>query len=554
MAGLTPAEAQALVSRTLQAIINAPPKRTLALRRLFNSAASINAKLPVEILVQIFRLSASADGSRRSMFRLPAICHVWRILIQDTPVYWADCLSQFTNISPIGCNGKYWPSVIVHAVARSAPLRFKFCLYSDFLPALRTPTAEAHLSRMTAMYLDCNIRSEDPMRLFYHLHLPALESLELQVRCPFLPSPPADISAARFPRLRTLKTNCAGFPLAWVGAPLRMLRIGAGAEIDTPSIALWERCCFLQSIPKLFEVLRQCPGLEVLNLFGCLWDDAAAVARIARSPAPTLDSLKALNLASKPHVVRALLEYLPLPRGTSVAIWTNSTYHAFSECLPVTNRLEAVSLINQVELAICRPRAAHPHIVQGYVSDDSDPDHWSRIPRLAVSLSDRSTTWSNYGFDLLEFFQGFAPIFSQVAIIQLGLTICQPRYVQYLAQREAWAWLLRYFPRLTHLSLEASTSKEFFSALAQENVMPELLNLRITLDGAEDHGRSVEHEAMVSALELRASRGLRLVSFEYRQQVKRRRGELPSTLQGPYLDRLQAVVTKVTTPVPCYID
>ncbi|RPD77349.1 hypothetical protein L226DRAFT_532161 [Lentinus tigrinus ALCF2SS1-7] len=94
---------------------------------------------------------------------------------------------------------------------------------------------------------------------------------------------------------------------------------------------------------------------------------------------------------------------------------------------------------------------------------------------------------------------------------------------------------------------------ELFSALAQENVAGRLSQLQVTLDGERvDDSWVAEHEAAVSTLELRASRGLRLDSFVYRQQIDGRLNEPP--LLEPYVERFHAVVTGVTVPKMHFLD
>ncbi|RDX43464.1 hypothetical protein OH76DRAFT_1200528 [Lentinus brumalis] len=418
LGGLSPAEAQVDENEE----INNLHERTCGLRRLYNSAASINAKLPVEILVEIFRLAGPSFGPKEAI-RLTHVCHAWRTLIHGTPVYWIDFLFPPPGHFLIGDTMKS-ASVVLGAITRSAPMRIKMGLYGDFLPALRHPAAEAHLHRITILHLDCRTMDDRDMRPFFDLSLPSLESLVVRMNC-FIAIRPKNISAespARFPRLRSLKTTCTSFPLAWVGAPLRVLEIWAvEEEAATPREVCHLRCCFLRSIPELFKVLGRCPDLEQLRLSGCLpcrgpkWDRDPAV------PTPRLDRLAKFEINDDTELTRLFLEYFSPPRETFIAICTDSSYDALSEFLPAKDTLLALPLIQQVVCSACRPEEVYPHTVYGF-AEAADGMYRAR---LAVLSSDKSVLhpWGRREvrdtIDLLRFFRGFAPIFSPAAVVGL---------------------------------------------------------------------------------------------------------------------------------------
>ncbi|RPD77169.1 hypothetical protein L226DRAFT_533164 [Lentinus tigrinus ALCF2SS1-7] len=246
---------------------------------------------------------------------------------------------------------------------------------------------------------------------------------------------------------------------------------------------------------------------------------------------PRLEHLDCFKIDSTElGAVRSLLECFTLPHETFLTLYTDSAYDALSECLPVTHRLQSIPFIDQVELNVCRPEHQYPHVVEGFAPEEKDG--LSRT-RLAVHSSDTSILHRD--FDLLRLFKGFAPIFLPGVVVDLVVTLSQPVR---RGQSEAWAWLLRYFPRITNLSVEAASNIEFFTVLA-EDVMSELSSLSVTLVGADDW--VIEREVTVSVLEIRAFRGLHLRSFVYREQVKRGLGELPPSLPTSYVERLQAV-------------
>ncbi|TFK87737.1 hypothetical protein K466DRAFT_662804 [Polyporus arcularius HHB13444] len=494
-----------------EARLHALRERVLALRWLYNNAALVNAKLPVELRVAIFR-SAGRLTTPLNAIWLTHVCHAWRSLIHSAPCFWTDFLNPPPGHRLTGSTMN--PFALLGALSWSAPMRFTLGLYGDLLPALQTPAAEAHLSRMTGMYLDCRSMEDNDMRPFFYLSLLSLESLELWLDCSTLLRL-RDLSAdspARFPRLRSLKTTCTSFALAWVGSTLRLLHILAmDEEATTPAEARLMRCCPLRSVSRITEVLDS----------------------FAHPPSTRLDHLKSLEIGDDVEDVRSLLERCTLPRDTVLTIHTDSEYDAISGFLPVKNPLQ-LPLVRQVKVAVCRPAQDYPHTVQGSAPDADG----TSLTRLTVFSTDQSIMYPGRDVDLLRLFRGFAPCFSPVDVVDLSINIGKP--VQ-RGQSAAWTWLMRNFPRLTHLSVEATAIEDFFSALAQDDVVPELATLRVALTGPED--AVVPHEEMVTALELRASRGVRLRLFVYRRQMNRERfGELPSPLPVPYVRRLQAVV------------
>ncbi|KAI0701565.1 hypothetical protein C8T65DRAFT_741705 [Cerioporus squamosus] len=553
LAGLTPTETQALASRMLQvndATISTLLERRLKLKRIYNGAALFNVKLPVELLVMIFRMAGPRTGSRASM-RLTHVCHAWRSLIHKTPSFWTDFFSLNAKSHPIGRAMRH-STVVLDALARSAPMPVTFHLGGGFLPALRTPAAETHLFRMTGICLHCKIMDDRDIRPFFDLSLPSLELLELRLDCRNAICP-VDISSespSRFPRLRSLKTSCIKFPLAWVGPSLRSLHIRSIDTTATRSHARRTRCCHLPSVSELLKTLQRCPDLESLKLVVCLpglgrsWHLDPAIA------APRLDRLKELLVGDNPILARSLLECLSIPREASVTVITYLSFDALSECLPIENALQVLPSIHQVKVSACDSENHRLHTVQGFATD---ADGVSRR-RLVVRSDEPKTIFEPEYLDFHRLFRGFAPIFFPATITDLEVTL---RVTERRGGQSAgWLWVLRYFPKLAILTVAgANANKDFYSALAEEDVVRELTDLRVVLTGGEGFARADVYEKMVSTLELRASRGLRLRSFVYRLQTKCKRvGHLPCPLPVPYVKRLQAVVAHVIVPLPCYVD
>ncbi|TFK87721.1 hypothetical protein K466DRAFT_99186 [Polyporus arcularius HHB13444] len=331
---LAPARVQELASEMLradEARMTALHARMLRVKRIHNSAALINARLPLEILVEVFRLAGPLTGSKDAI-RLTHVCHAWRTLIHDTPAFWTDFVFPPPGHLLVGSTRRNHPSVVLDALARTAPMRITFGLCGDYLPVLNTPAAESHLSRISALYLDCTGGGDGDMRPFFDLSLLSLESLELRVKCDasLLPADIAAESPARFPRLRILRTTCTGFPLAWVGPSLKILDVLAGLEeAVTPRQARRVRCCYRGSLSELFLVLERCPGLEVLGFFGCLPHDPVP---IAQSTSPRLDHLETVRIWDDADCIRMFLERITDTFKRRVG----SREHG-SPCFPPTN-------------------------------------------------------------------------------------------------------------------------------------------------------------------------------------------------------------------------
>ncbi len=86
--------------------INNLHERTCGLRRLYNSAASINAKLPVEILVEIFRLAGPSFGPKEAIISGPGNVLMGIIVLFHQPS--SSCPMNFE----VTCSGLIMLSII----------------------------------------------------------------------------------------------------------------------------------------------------------------------------------------------------------------------------------------------------------------------------------------------------------------------------------------------------------------------------------------------------------------------------------------------------------
>ncbi|RPD62880.1 hypothetical protein L227DRAFT_651757 [Lentinus tigrinus ALCF2SS1-6] len=558
--GLTPAETRELAAKmqqddetqiaALHERIMSLREHALAMKRVYNSAALIHAKLPVEILNAIFRMAGPWTSSRTAI-GLTHVCHAWRTIIHGDPAFYVDLLDPPVGTRVFGRSKRRAEHsfTILDALSRSAPMRFNLTIDGDFIPMISSPAAAPHISRIRRLHLDYLGDDRRGMGPLFDLRLPSLEELELQILCRKFIFPGrrfASLSAECFPRLRILQTTCVYLAALLVVPSLRQLSI-IPVEDEEESADEPQECWHLRSQADLFTMLEKTPLLEHLELHGCLPSTSPSP---KPSPSPLLEKLKTFRLFDTTDHVRSLLEGLKLPDKVFMFVSTSdSHYDVLSEFLPITNRLAPLSSIDQMELHVHPPALPPvPLFVWGSKRDGDGRIPW---PRLSVISATELSTESRPHLDLLRLFKGFAPLGSPSTLVNLKVTICKDLQ---RGQSVAWVWLLGHFTNLTGFWLVIHSSTDFFSAIAQENVGSQLSHLEVTLDGVhDDEGWVAEHEAMISTLELRASQGLRLDSFVYQQQIEGRLNEPP--LLAPYEKRLRAVtVTGVSVLTMHFVD
>ncbi|RPD77348.1 hypothetical protein L226DRAFT_320287 [Lentinus tigrinus ALCF2SS1-7] len=363
--GLTPAETRELAVQMQEddeAQIAALHERILSLRdhalamkRVYNSAALFHAKLPVEILNAIFRMAGPWTSSRTAI-GLTHVCHAWRTIIHGDPAFYVDLLDPPVGTRVFGRskNRAKNSSIILDALSRSAPMRFNLAIDGDFIPIISSPAAAPHISRIRRLHLDYLGDDRKGVGPFVDLRLPTLEELELRIICRkfIFPGRFASLSPECFPRLRTLRTTCAYLAILLAGPSLRQLHVipimeGTYKRIDDLHRV---QCRHLRSHTELFTMLERTPILEHLELYECLPNTPSP----SPSPSPSLPlhELHFIRLYDSADHVRSLLKYLTLPDDVFVFVYTHSHYDSLSEFVPDTNRLAALSLLDQLELHV----------------------------------------------------------------------------------------------------------------------------------------------------------------------------------------------------------
>ncbi|KAG8907827.1 hypothetical protein FRB99_002000 [Tulasnella sp. 403] len=210
-------------------------------------------RLPIEILVEIFRLSLSADfGSRHyypALAGLSRVCARWATIVNQTPSLW-------TSISREDREG-----VISRALVKSGgcPL---------YVFTGRSPHARAYLSLGTFLEKVCphahrwrgadvTLGSGPPLIVqtfrLANVAAPQLRTLRIAFNLTGVIEGPLNLFRGRTERLQEL--NVVRVPLNWNSTLLTGLRTLRLSDIT-----------YGMDVNRLFKTLQQCPGLEDLSL------------------------------------------------------------------------------------------------------------------------------------------------------------------------------------------------------------------------------------------------------------------------------------------------
>lgn len=303
------------------------------------------------------------------------------------------------------------------------------------------------------------------------------------------------------------------------------------------------RCCHLDSLSQLLKALERCPNLASLSLLSCLPQ------RLTLTASPLfirLDQLEEIYVADQATHVQTFLECVGLPDTASLAISTESAYDALSEFLPVINPLSCIPTLRMASLILESESAPSPfpYTVRGCVESEEIDLDWDSV----LTVESCAPPVQSRHLDLSQLFQGFARIFSPALVTALFVNLHDQDISLRPGQSDAWLWLLHYFPNVRVLQLEAVSFTEFFAVLAQEDVVPELERLYVTLTGTTTDW-AAEHEAALAALPQRAARatpGPRLLFMYRRRMLGGDLAEVP--LVRSYVDRFAKAMAAENLP------
>nr|VWP00613.1 Amino acid permease family protein [Ganoderma boninense] len=483
------------------------------LSTIHNTAAPIHAKLPPELLIQIFALVVP---NHRDHIKLTHVCRAWRELILKTPEFWADMvLASRQPKRPTDFN---W---MIKFIQHSAPLTYALNAGPN-VPFLQSLESRGHLSRLSEL----SIRLEDKFALL-KLTMPSLETLRCAAighRFLDLPAPDFDhtmpSASHRFPRLRKLEClhGCLFAPsLAFPS--LKVL-----IHYDRPL----EFFLFLKG-------LELCVNLEELVLLN--WTPPI----YPPTPIPTL-SLP----CTVPHLRRCQIETchdgvascvheflssVALPSNVHLLVESESVSRP-AWIIPTSPPPAVVQTVDvaRVKLSSDPSQGAWHHEVHGFAGDSE-----------CLTLTMCQTAWGAMltANDCSSPLRSIADLLSFGRLASLVLQFGSGNSVTV----DAWLHVLAALPLLTDLTVRISSCRHLLRALRRPRAEGEAVlcaGLR-RLSIASANGGGV-HELLVMAIEWRTSLGLRLEKLEYRNPTS-------APLSENRLRRLQAVVPEVVASV-----
>ncbi|TFK85741.1 hypothetical protein K466DRAFT_664294 [Polyporus arcularius HHB13444] len=502
--GLRSAELQYMavsVIREYEEEIRLLRQRIQGIKSIYNSGASINELLPDELLVQIFRW-VGPRSSTVDAIRLTHVCRSWRSMIHGTPLFWADLLDPDGAILA-RYKTDFW--IVRTAFEKSAPIPgLRFSLNSTFLSCLEThPSLTSHISRISTLYFDCIRKDHRDLRPFFRLQMPNLEDLTVWLKCADARVTPAD-TPLNFPRLRRLRTNCVSFAIRWISPSARQLIIGQHWEDwgRTPNPQLVP-CCTVRNLDALWDALRGPGGaLTELRLDSCISD------RIIRPRDPRLELSKLKTLFLHAHTsdtIQTILDSMKLPATAQVTL--TSTLCPYHKLCSMGQGVPCIPKIDQlaIDMGSLTRHPTFKYVVRGYEG-----------PQKQLTLCSLDPINNMNPVDLLRFFQGSVSMFAPEMITVLDVTCTQPSPGLASADNAGWLWLFRRFPLIVHLKIETQSSYALCTALAHDDVLPNLRILRLHTD---THATAVNNEILLFVLEDRASRGLLLQSLYFSRRV-----------------------------------
>ncbi|KAI0695779.1 hypothetical protein C8T65DRAFT_729829 [Cerioporus squamosus] len=496
-------------------------KRIQEVKSIYNTGASINEVLPNELLVQIFRWVGPRTNTADAI-RLTHVCRSWRSLIHGTPVFWADLLDPYDKIFA-RYEEDFW--LVRTAFQKSAQMPgLRFSLNGAFLHCLDIYTSlTCHVGRISTLHLDCTEKKHRDMRPFFRLKMPQLEDLTAWLKCSDA-CVPAD-TPFNFPRLRRLRTNCVSFAIRWISPSVRQLIIGQHWEDwgrkAKPKLA---PCCTVRKLDRLWDPLRAiCANLTEMRLDACVDDEVSR----PRDPPLKLPNLETLLLyAHKADTIRTMVDSMELTATVQVTLASAFPYDEL--CSMGGTTLPCIPKIDHLAIDMGNTRhPAYSYVVRGYEGPKK---------RLTLCSSGVLQTTSYDPINLLRFYQGSASMFSSATVTSLDVSCTEPL----VPDNAGWLWLLRHFPRIDRLNVNTPSSYDFCTALAHDDVLPNLRNLSLRTD---TELTAVNNEIMVFVLEDRASRGLLLESLYFsRRACSQEEAVIPADVAADLRKRLDAIV------------
>ncbi|RPD55336.1 hypothetical protein L226DRAFT_615590 [Lentinus tigrinus ALCF2SS1-7] len=234
-------------------------------RSMRNAAATINFKLPPEVIMHVFR--CVQPDTRRSI-ALTHVCRLWRSLVDAVPEFWVRLLDpRVSEVVEMTGDEAWHCQLVTDMMRKSSPRAFGTALMSRELPAVdkeRTADCFSRLSSLSLMYSE-----GDRLEALRFTSFPCLDTLSLwrEVAHPQEALPFTSMRSSQFPRLHTLHTNCQSLASCFAYPHLRELSVGSPSilesSLDLPSQRQRFRVCC--NVKDVLNTIQRCTGLEVLR-------------------------------------------------------------------------------------------------------------------------------------------------------------------------------------------------------------------------------------------------------------------------------------------------
>ncbi|KAI0695763.1 hypothetical protein C8T65DRAFT_40302 [Cerioporus squamosus] len=261
-------------------------------------------------------------------------------------------------------------------------------------------------------------------------------------------------------------------------------------------------------------------------------------------PTLALPHLKSLELWGRTGVVRSVMDHVVLPESANINLSSDTPNHALSEMLPTTNRILGIPSINRLIVDI--GHASNESLSYRYSAwGEANAEDEERLSLHSFMVLPPSSVNE---FDLCRFFEGFVSIFPPSSITYLKLS-CFDTPVD---KNGGFAYIFNYYPHLTHLNLDLTSLEGALAALAQDGILVHLQRFEVEIDVIGGQYSSVEYETVVSVLETRASRGLRLQSFSLSVEVADEQDYLPLPMADHLIRRLASIISDLSIQPPHY--
>ena len=496
-------------------------ERILALKSIHNAVTPINAKLPSEILIHIFR---HIEPNACQHIQLSHVCRLWRSAIHQAAEFWVDILSSIPVI-----DRPHGHQLFKDFFERTTPLPFGLFIKSGDISLIRQ-LPNNHLLRVTLLSITFSYDSLAALRDLIDLELPSLRQLTCEYQLskqieqfrPMMPNENTH-SSDNLPQLVFLNIHGKCITPALFVASLRDVYI-FGVAIVSPVLIL--------------NALRACPGLESLAIEDIHEEPVGTQALANFGPPIPMERLALLTLSYNPQDAFAspFLSHLEYPPTTRIKIIGENTVLSHYLCYlspPIST--SAASTVQRLVFTLTPNHYDILSLCEVKGSSDVSPN------RLSMTLPYGPWDYP-LGHDHAKRFLDFAVVFSSSqapVLTDVTFDLEHGLSISY----EDWLTVLLACPQIRHITVRIASCRGLLRALRRYHLLPQLETLSITCE----NGSGV-HESLVSAIESRAARGtsrLDKLRFCTERLARRKEADVFPPFSTSRLQRLKAHVRNV---------